>query len=737
MRKYIYQIFLVITLLAAAGCDDDFLTGRGGTLALDGDVPVDFSFIEPAVMSHTRSTDDYKKLFEEGDVIHIQGTFTSAKGETATTYGAMRLESRKWVPVAGSTLYWPYDAEKGTFKAYHLYNSNGVMPRDSRTTAVSLSSVRDNEDPLEAVVEDVPYGYAVNLKFRHACTYLTLEKMEQNVTDYFWMVQPGAEPIKNAYRLTLGENGELALEFVSVPDPSQGGEVYVSRPSEPMTVDGKGYSRASFYLAPGAYSQFDLRTNNNFPFMSFRNSLTEPLLANHPYTLNVENARGSNFVTITQSEWDEDEEPWQVDVKEFLKAVAEGHDYVEHDGETEVPILKSVNGVLTLMRNLDFQYFKSYGDLGFNPDISNSLVFDGNLHYIVNIGYPVFRFNYGTVQNLGLKDLRFEVTAYEGTSDYNYANDFSRIGGLCLWNRSDSKINNVRLENFDMTVKIQAEDPREKTYNENYNIGGLCGENWGSVSGVTLKGDFSITVGPRDSDGKYSYVDANINLGGVIGNHTLYLSDVGPQAGSTYSLTLTNLCRGREEWGSGVFCVGGAVGLSTANEISQVVVTGLKVVASESDGYQQYTGGIAGRLRGDNYVIADCTVQGSLTCGTVSPYASNATNAYSYVGGISGNVRGYAVSNCRAVCDINANTDISADGLYATGGAFGRILSGVVLLNNSAFGNVLTGPANYIGTFAGISVPTITWQTLLDNGNTARSIGSYPPIGTAIEDSDI
>ena len=733
-KKLFYILLFILPVVGLGSCNDDDLLE--GTMSMEGDVPVMFSFEEPVDGLSTRGTDEYKQLFEENDVIHVQGTFKSKTGETGTAYGAMILKGRKWVPIEGSTLYWPYDAVSGTFKAYYVYNSDYTLNKGESTLPVNLSDVLDYQDPLEAVSDELLYGFAVNMQFTHACTYLTIEKMEPNVTDYYWMVFPGDKKIKNAYQLSLSRSGELTLDFISVEDPAENNLVYISRRSESMVdeTDGQAYSMASFYLAPGDYYYFDLRTNSNFPFMSFLNSLTAPLEANHPYTLNVVNAKGANFVTDTELDWDDTGEPWQVDVKEFLKAANEGREYSENDGS--VPILKKVNGSLVLVRNLDFNFFDDYNydEWGFFPDLSTP--FDGNLHYIENLGHPLFRFNYSTIQNLGLKTMRSTVVSYEGPADNNYAEDASRVGGLCMWNRSSGNIHNVRLENFDITVRVQASDPQVTGSNETFNVGSLCGENLGTISDVALKGDFNLTVEPYGGS-EYPYLDATVYIGGIVGNLAVSMTNVGPQLGDDFKIKIINNSYGNPNWGSGVFCVGGAIGNSTANEISQVVINDVKIIGTASDGYQQYTGGLAGRLRGNGGTISNCTVQGSLTCGTVSAFGLTAIAPSSYMGGIAGNVRGYTVTNCRAVCDVTSNTNnLDSQALYATGGAFGRIQSGSELRNNSAYGNVLTGPAEYIGTFAGVSRSEIPWSLLSSNGNTARSFGTMPQIATTIDGND-
>lgn len=740
MQNNIFKIFLfLLPLLGLSSCEDDILDGQ---MSMEGDVPILFSFDDPADFSGTRGVEEYKQRFEEGDVIHVQGTFTARDGKTGTAYGAMKLEGRKWVPI-DSPMYWPYEAITGNFKAFYIPNTTGPLRRDFSTPAVNLSGMQDDEDPLEAYQNDVKYGYAVSMQFTHACTYLTIEKMEQNVTDYYWMVGSVDNPVKNAYQLSLSSSGNLTLDFVSVPDPDQGGLIYISRRSEPQVEEGVGYSRASFYLAPGSYSYFDLRTNNNYPFMSFQNSLTEPLLANHPYILNVLNAKGANYTTTTEKNWDENTGSVEVDVREFLHAAADGREYIlEDEYGNQTPILKLVNGVLMLQCNVDFNWFDEYDSLTFNPDISSSTTFDGDLHYIKNIAHPIFRFNFGTIRNLGLKNFNSTVTAYEGNDFITYSDDFSKIGGLCLWNRTSGIIQNLRMEDFNLTVGIQAEDPTETNANQTFNIGGLCGENSNVISGIALKGDFNINIQPKDQSGKYQYVDADLRVGGIVGIHEKTLSDVGPQADAEFSVTITNTCRGRDNWGSGVFCIGGAVGLSTGNEISQVVIPDVTINATTSDGYQQYTGGLAGRLRGEGGTISNCTVQGTLTCGTVSDFGESAPNPYSYIGGLAGNVRQYTISNCRAVCNIQANMQTFDGALYATGGVFGRIQSGSLLINNSAYGSVLTGPlsasnpAAYIGTFAGISRTDLQWPELAANGNTAQAIGTYSQIGGFVDGND-
>lgn len=754
-KNIVIFLLAVCPLMGLWSCEDAF-----SEKSLSPDVPVEFSFDAPAGFASTRGVDGYKKLFAVGDVIHLQAIFKISDGTTETAYGAMRLnESRKWEPLEGTELYWPFNAVTGTFKAYYVYGSNGPLYKGSFSPTFSLSDIRDDQDPLEALKEDVKYGNAVNMQFTHACTHLTLEKLDQNVTDYYWMVFGGEEKIKNAFQLSLDTNNELKLEFVSTEDPDYNNTVYISRRSETMTAEEDGasktYSKASFYLAPGIYNAFELRTNNNFPYMSFINSIpgdeatgrqAGELQANHPYILNVEFAKGADYVTDTEYDWDEESAPFQVDVTAFLQAVAEGKDYTaKADNGEDVPILKKINGSLVLMRNLDFNWFKDYAQLNFKPDVSAGTVLEGNLHYIENIGHPVFRFNYGTIQNLGLKKFKSEVTAYEGTNQNDYANDFSRIGGLCLWNRSTALIHNIRMEDFSLTVNIKAEDAGTRTSNENFSIGMLCGDNYGTVSEVALKGDFSLEVRPLGNtpEHDYTYVDANLSIGGIIGNHSGVAKDIEPRSEQT--MKIINTCKGREDYGSGVFCIGGAIGQSTGNEVSRVVMRSVTIDARGSDGYQQYIGGLIGRLRGEGaqYTVADCTVDGTLNCGTVSAFLTF-NSPYIYMGGISGNIRGYEVRNCRAVCDLDASTTPSEGATYATGGVFGLIQSDAVMKGNSAYGKILTGlqsngESNYtahIGTFAGIARTAYSWDGLQSDGNTARSFTGIKPIGEFLESSD-
>ena len=765
-RKLYIVLSVLLPLVGLWGCKDGFTDER---LPLDGDVPVEFVFDGPAGLARTRGVEDYKKLFAVGDVIHVQASFTSNDGAQSTAYGAMRLsEARKWVAIEGAELYWPFDAATGTFKAWYVYGSDGPLYPGTATATVSLSDINDTQDPLEAVKENVKYGNAVNMQFTHACTHLTLEKLDLNVTDYYWMVLGGGESIKNAFRLALDAKNELKLEFLSVGDRDYKDVAYISRRSETMTAqdaDGNNrtYSKTSFYLAPGIYDSFELRTNNNFPYMSFINSIPgdeetgrKPgeLLANHPYILNVEFAKGADYVTNTEDDWDETDAVFQVDVKAFLEAVRYGREYTgkAENGE-DVPVLRSVNGALVLLRNLDFQFYDKYAfeELGFYPDVSAGTILEGNLHYIENIGHPVFRFNSGTIRNLGLKTLKSTVTAFE-TDAGNQDRDFSNIGGLCLRNEKGAIIRNIRMEDFDLTVKIQAEDPRTgKQSNDNFSIGGLCGDNLSTISEISLKGEIKIVVKPlgETAADDYHYVDANINIGGIAGNHTMILSDVAPETGKTFSVTITNICRGRDDWGSGVFCLGGAVGQSTANEISRVVMRNVTINAKESDGYQQYIGGLAGRLRGNataeiTSFMSDCTVDGKVTCGTVSQFGDNAISPYCYVGGLSGNARDYNIHNCRAVCDVDAMTTPSKGTTFATGGAIGLIQSGVTLSDNSAYGSLLQGLQGgsdmtaHVGNFAGIARTTYSWDeadgkvSFKAAGNTARNFG-YPMIGEFLE----
>lgn len=740
MHKHLFHIFLLITgVLSLGSCNDDFMK----EMSLEGDVPIVFNFMEPGDMFGTRGTDDYKKTFQVGDMIHIQGTYVSKDGATASNYGAMRLNAaRKWEAVDGSGLYWPYDAESGTFTAYYVYNTSGLLSRGTSTRSVSLSEVKDDEDPLRAESASTVYGHTVNLQFEHACTYLTLEKMEANVADYFWFLFPGNDPdfqVKNAYQLSLSSSGDLFLEFISVPDPAMNNLIYISRPSEYMLDDeGKSYSKASFYLAPGTYNNFDIRTNNNFPFMSFKNSLTEELLANHPYTLNVEIAKGASTAVATEEDWTPELDAWEVDVEAFLRAVANKREYTETDSEgDDVPILRNQNGALVLLRNLDFHKFDEYDDFDFQPNVGTGTIFEGNHHYIRNLGHPLFRYNYGTIRNLALEDMETTVVAKENRNFEDL--DESRIGGLCHRNLNSGVIENIRLGNFNMTINVQADDPEVTQSNDNFSFGFLCGSSQGAISDVSLKDNFTMTIQADPNNANYNYVDANLFVGGLVGQLTTTMVGVGPQPDSNFHITINNNSTGRSDWGSGEYCIGGAAGAFLGTMMNQIMIQHVTINALNADCYQQYTGGLVGRVRCNGGEISNCTVEGTLTCGTVSSYGANNqfNNAFSYIGGLCGSVRNCNVNYCSAVCDLETNMSaIDTSATYASGGAFGRILAGCDFVSNTAWGNSITGPAEYIGTFAGIAQTTNTWASLQAAENRARQIGSYQPIGIALDDTE-
>ncbi|MCH5319334.1 MAG: hypothetical protein J1E38_06455 [Paramuribaculum sp.] len=752
-------------------CTDDLNIINGESSS--NELPLEFNFFLPSdAGSRAFSEDDnVKTKFNQGDVIHVLGTFetqnlqedgTYLPGETITRYGALMYNGLMWTAVSGSNLTWPTNATNGEFKAYYISESNGVLTGANPTETYKLADLTPSSDPLVAVsAPNIPYGYGIRMEFSHICTYLSLVDLEPMVAENYWFttdnVKESAEgnvvTFNNAFRISLSgldnpTGPDLNFEFCAIGDSQYQDLVYISANTiQTEGVDESGNpivtAQANYFLEPGFYESFVLYypagvgstyryleyNYNNIPAESGGVGITNnppDLKANQTYTLTITKSPGITVNTPPQAGgWDESDTSYDVDVEEFLKAIYDQNNYFYDDGNESVQILEKTPNGTKLLHNVNFNYYdySNFEDQTFRANNMEGSVFDGDYHYISNLGSPLFRFNYGTIQNLGVKGANISLVSYE---ESNENDDMSRNGALCMWNRSNATITNVRISDVNLNVYVKTVDAGGQ---ETHNIGGVIGSNTGVINGVSISGNFNITVGglnastPVFGDGTSYPVNASVLIGGFLGQNAgegeVY--DVSPQEGSPV-ITITNNCVGP----LGAFSVGGVVGESQGY-ITGVIFPNVRVNATSSSGLSSYIGGIAGQLAvstgSENAVLNSCVVSGTVRAGLSQPAAGSALSSVSYIGGIAGTVLNVPILDCSVAVSVYGTTQPQANVIYGTGGAIGRIRqsSSYNIQSIIAYGTDLRYPSaaenNWYGNFAGIVPAGQSWDSNYSDKN--------------------
>lgn len=345
--------------------------------------------------------------------------------------------------------------------------------------------------------------------------------------------------------------------------------------------------------------------------------------------------------------------------------------------------------------------------------------FDGGNHFISGLSTNLFTTNYGTIQHLGLKEV--ECNNVELWYDPDAGNK-SRWGALCELNVG--VVDNIRLKDVSVTFTIGL-GKDEPGYV--FNIGTLVGSNTGTISNIFYDGDIKIS----------NVADLNaqttVNIGGLIGQSTGFIKEINPLNDNS-KITVTNTIQGDLS----TLFVGGAIGQTTAN-LQDISLTDVLVDSSGGSGLVGNTGGLVGRLRGTTgapSLISSCTVSGIVKGFPVTPRGTY--KAYSYTGGITGYNYNYDVKDCRTLCSVEMNTNVSLTGdvTYGTGGGFGRIITvpdGITISGNYILGSSIIGP-DYKGNFAGIVPSQKTWADDYQKGNVVRDNLSGKYIGADIDD---
>ena len=769
MFKYIrHTLSILLVLPFLAGCAENLYPDRQPD-SNGEELPIEFDFRMPTTRG-TDGIDENKKSFAEGDVIHVLGTFNtkelqedgSRKEGSTKRYGAYEYKNRQWV-AQEPKLGWPSVAVNGTFEAYYIGQSNGVLTDLTEIQPVLLSDLTKEKDkphcdPLKAKSDQVDYGHAVKMDFEHLCAYLTLIDLEPQVASAYWFYRKDGELLNNAFKFGMEWDADkkpkaFIFDFCAVSNENEyDGLVYIASDVDTDFTNGKAVTQANYFLEPGRYETFLLcypaeadKTYYNYLEYDYNRippqaggtetENHEPQLeAGTAYRLTVTKSPGITINSPSSGEdWHDGPPYFDVDVEAFLHAIYNKTDYTYN----ETKILEATADGVKLLQNVDFNKkdYAEFDDTAFLPNVMEGTVFDGDYHYIQNLAWPLFRYNYGTIKNLGIHDIDISATSceYKFEDDGNNV-DKSRHGALCMWNRSHATINNVRVANVTLNVTVQSKIKDGDDSSETHNIGGIVGSNTGNISEAALSGPFVIKVDGDDTN-------ASVLIGGIAGQNAAEgtISGVKPLE-SDLSFLITNECQ--SQFGS--YSIGGVVGESSGF-IEGVILSDVIIDGTKSTGVTSYIGGIAGQLAvstSSSASLASCIVEGSVTAGITAPY--KALTSGSYIGGIAGADLDVSVLGCRTLVSVHGpGSELLREGvIYATGGAFGRIRSATTLIENIiAYGSALDGPDDaakkqYVGSFSGIVPKGLTWENYANNNISIRPFPGYEPVGGALDSNN-
>lgn len=755
MRK-IYRILTpALLLILLSGCRKDVLLPPDEAV-YGKNLPVDFN-IEIAGSTETRGVlSESKQSFESGDLLHICVAYECMDKDdnprTEYVYTMLQYSDEiregehrngTWsAPAGGVSLHWPDDARTASFTACYLAGSNGPLSGNVAEVRL-LSSYSAAEVPLFAEVKNIEYGRAVTLRMERLFAHLTLTDIQDGISDDMWFTVPDNN-LKNAFTLLYDpETFTMTPEFRRVPDNN-----YKDNDGNPLVYI-KSYAKydveedaesgstpgLSFFLEPGEYHQFSIRYprsgTESSVYLTYTGDLSKvklnaegdevgPFKRNARYVFSILKSLGIEVNETPDDGWDKREPAYEIDVEEFLKAVQSGKEYEVYDEDSEqwVQILESTIEGTRLLQNISFKHlYYDVFESGFEPTLD--LLFDGNYHYIYDMACPLFSQNNGTIVNLGIRDAQTNpenplISSENKLCADGNTHDRSRNGIVVMHNTPYGTVENIRVVNVDMTVKIQTSDPESPTQ-EAHNVSLLFGSNQGSVSNVGLAGELKLTV--ENADG--ATIIPRVMIGGAAGQNTGTIRNISDIDSSEESneefsepiVTIINRCRGT----NGVYMAGGVVGNNTGN-IEEVFLAELILDMSQSTGVESNLGGIVGQSTESNVApqIKGGIVRGEVKAGEV--HSVIGISSHSYTGGVAGwaNVQ-TIVDNCSVSVSVTGTANNDADVEYGQGGAFGVLTAKVGYPEGSirmlsCYGETLAGYHGYTGNFAGIVPRGFNWD---------------------------
>ena len=377
-------------------------------------------------------------------------------------------------------------------------------------------------------------------------------------------------------------------------------------------------------------------------------------------------------------------------------------DIVLNTGLDQTKFAVNDDGTLTYNGSPDFS-FDQWTPIGNDYDHRYTGTFDGKGHTISGL-YINSNARYaglfgcigsgGTVKNLTLADsyisggtyvggicgrnYRGSIENCENSGSIGGVDSTAYVGGICGYNDKDT------ISDCDNSGNVTGSG----------SVGGICGENGGSITNCSNSGDVtgSYVVGGICGVNRGSITSGSItscsNSGPVTGSYI-----VGGICGCNDEGTITNCSNSGPVTGSGAVTVagsgysyvGGICGLNrgsiTSGTITNCSNSGTVTVHNSSSSSTAYVGGICGWNDGS---IENCDNSGTVTYGGVSIFV--------YVGGICGDNDGGTITNCYWL-DSTAGAGIGNDSGGATQKSEDEYKSGGVawLLNQWSGDGVLNG----------------------------------------------
>lgn len=725
--RQIKRIVYCAVLLVLCGCSEDPepMYGdrdRGGT-------PVCFTAEWPdeSGMAGTRAIED-KREFTEGNVMHVSAVFQLIGKEgtpsSVTKYAALTYQNGEWVNLVtdkGYDMDWPWNAVSAEFTAYHMEEWNGPITEvGTPTDPVVLDRFEYenhiiNPDPLCAKSGPVDYGHAVNLKFEHLCTRLTITDVA-DANEYelrFKPISGGGRILQNACTMTRKADNSLEFEFVNEESNNISSQVDVNN----------GKRLVTFHLAPADYSTFTLTRRNGYSYLTLSNVKELEALkdgAGKAYTVSLENLQGNIVQDDPDGDWwPPTPEPPAPDLYEdfsvqaFMNAIkACSKDYVCIEKETGKPktLLQYDAGrkEMRLMEDVNFNRETDYEPV----DLPDMVTFDGGGKTIWNISRSLFNTLQGTVTELSLQDAELIHTGEPAPGqDPTHDTGWGVLARVC----DQGNISNVHLINATLDIVFHNDQNLDQVYCAGALVGNMKA---GTMRRITLVNNISVTVRAFNESARYTSC-----VGGVVGQAIGTLEDIDHEAPEGQSLLkVTNHCKSKS-----THYTGGIVGLLTEENTRLYLCDMYTVVdASGVEGTWNYTGGVAGAVR-TGAVITRATVSGKVTGGKVTEGTTSYT--HSSTGGIVGHLQRASVTSGIAFNRVSIGTGYNPTGdksIYSIGGVIGSITQAEDISDNEGrnlfdAGKYTTVPSYYVGTFAGIGKK----EDLNSKGNTADGTGNF------------
>lgn len=688
------SLVLLVTLIY--GCTNDFMTEEQSRDRNGKALPIEFVMNVSDMIDSANTPDSKVKKegfeFEEGDIIHINAVFTLLDKTTVTKYDCLELKDGKWISREedsdnGEPMSWPWDADFATFEAYYISHSSGILEAEIKRL---LDELRNEADPVYAKIENVNYGAAVELDFKHLCAKLTINGLKEGQKE-FWLQKDNLKDAFSLQRNKEAENGSESLKFdfiTAEDDLLKGQENRVIG-----TSDEKG--SVTFYLAPGDYSNMKITYPYGLPYLIFTDvEGLANLESNKAYTLTIGAGSGNVEEADEGDGWTDPDGPdiklTEIEINALLKAINNGNEYVTENGT--IILAKDGDGTV-LLKDVDFQNnsFKA-------QSLPNGTVFDGKYHYIKNIkNSSLFTEVNGVVRNLGLY-------CAEISDDKD-----SSAGILAPISNSSAEISNLHLINISIIKK-------PATIHEICDVGSLLGTNNGKIQDVKFGGKITVEVTSENAP-------ARIHIGGLIGQSSGHVSNISLLSDYNNDLSIDVICDCRvvdfDKITSGDRYVGGLIGLSTGRTENCMIKA--RVTSANTQGILMYTGGLIGMIRGTTDGKSDVSLSNSVvSCDVTGGLAfpiNETTNGEgrSYTGGLVGYVySATSITSSKSMGKVNGH-DYKDDfkpydnAFYALGGVFGQIYNVKTVQDVDARADIITdlpydkNSRYYKGKFAGRS----------------------------------